>query len=129
MRKIQVVVVAAILALVAPLSVMAQACSSTESDTLRNCVDASVDACADATSDCNPLSVVLTLSDVEDLAISKCCGKSKKAARKSCLLRERLKYTPATSAGTQKTFYTAARAIITALRTSDCNGDAYSSGF
>ncbi len=129
MRKIHLVVVASIIALIAPLSVMAQSCSSSESDTLRDCIDSGVANCAAATTDCNPLALALTISDVEDIAIEKCCGNAKKGARKSCLIRERLKYFPKPGAGDQKAFFTAARAAINALRTSDCNGNAYSSNF
>lgn len=106
----------------------AQTCTETLGDNLRACIDNGVASCADSITECDPLNYSLTVDDVREIAINKCCGLNTKRARKSCLARERRKYVAEIPAGDQRAFFVAARNEIASLRSDDCGNNSYQDG-
>ena len=125
MRKLFVALSILAVGVFAANGASAQSCTETLGNNLRACIDNGVTACADSITECDPLDYSLTVDDVREIAINRCCGLNTTRARKSCLLRERRKYVATIPAGDQRSFFVAARNEIAALRSSDCGNNSY----
>lgn len=102
----------------------AQACSTTENSTLQSCVDSGVESCRSGSA-CDDYQTVLTITDVREIAINACCGKSSRTGRSLCLVKERRKYTAKVSSGAQKSFFKAARSAVNDVRKNVCKNSTY----
>lgn len=130
MKRVLAIATAAVTAFVMfGYNTYAQTCSSTEGTALSSCVTDSVFSCKANYSNCSSLSTALTIEDVTDIAVDRCCSKRTRAQRRACLVVERRKYISQPASGDQRAFFTAARSAIAELRAGDCNGNAYTSGF
>lgn len=99
---------------------LAQECTKPNLVDFGSCVADGIADCSETTPQCESLSYVLTLDDIEEIARDRCCDLNKKSRRRACLVKERNRFKPRLAGAPQNNFFKGANKRINQLRAADC---------
>lgn len=111
-------------------SAQAQVCPDNLEDTLRSCVETSVNSCTSAAPTCTKEASVLTIEDARREVIAACCPTRLNTRRRAvCFTTQKRKFTLRGVTRKTSRFARSVRYEIDAIRKSNCFNNAYSNLF